>query len=171
MKPNFSGWATKNNLRCSDGRTIRKNAFKGNDGQKVPLIWGHKHDGPADVLGHAILKNRDEGVYAYCYLNDSEAGLAAKEIVEHGDVRSLSIYANQLKQIGTGCLQTYWLLLYPWRSRWRRSSPIAKSKLLRWCGIWSPPQSCSALWCPIRLCLGTISSWRLSAGPISSNCK
>lgn len=100
MKPDFSGWATKNNLRCSDGRTIRKNAFKGNDGQKVPLVWGHKHDGPADVLGHAILENREEGVYAYCYLNDSEAGQAAKEVVEHGDVRSLSIYANQLKQIG-----------------------------------------------------------------------
>lgn len=100
MKPDFSGWATKNDLRCSDGRTIRKNAFKHNDGQTVPLVWGHKHNGPADVLGHAVLENRDEGVYAYCYLNNSEAGRAAKEVVQHGDVRSLSIYANQLRQIG-----------------------------------------------------------------------
>lgn len=100
MKPDFSGWATKNDLRCSDGRRIRKNAFKNNDGQTVPLVWGHRHDGPADVLGHAVLENRDEGVYAYCYLNDSESGQAAKEVVQHGDVRSLSIYANKLKQVG-----------------------------------------------------------------------
>lgn len=100
MKPDFSGWATKNDLRCSDGRTIRRNAFKGNDGQTVPLIWQHQHGSPGDVIGHADLENRDEGVYAYCYLNDTEAGQAAKEIVQHGDVRSLSIYANQLKQVG-----------------------------------------------------------------------
>jgi hypothetical protein len=100
MKPDFSGWATKNDLRCSDGRCIRKNAFKNNDGQTVPLVWGHRHDGPADVLGHAVLENRDEGVYAYCYLNGSESGQAAKEVVQHGDVRSLSIYANKLKQVG-----------------------------------------------------------------------
>lgn len=100
MRPDFSGWVTKNDLRCSDGRTIRRNAFKNNDGQNVPLVWGHRHDGPADVLGHMHLENRDEGVYGYGYLNDSEAGQAAREVIQHGDVRSLSIYANKLKQIG-----------------------------------------------------------------------
>lgn len=96
----FSGWATRNDLLCGDGRTIRKDAFKDNDGQKVPLVWNHQHNEPENVLGHALLENREEGVYAYCTFNDSESGQAAKELVKHGDVRSLSIYANKLKQIG-----------------------------------------------------------------------
>ena len=97
----FSGWATKNDLKCSDGRIIGHNAFKENDGQTVPLVWNHQHDGPLNVLGHALLENRDTGVYAYCTLNDTEAGRAAKEIVKHGDVAALSIYANQLKHNGS----------------------------------------------------------------------
>ena len=96
----FSGWATRNNLKCSDGRTIRKDAFKDNNGQKVPLVWNHQHNEPFNVLGHALLENRDEGVYAYCAFNDTEAGQNAKRLVEHGDVSALSIYANQLKQHG-----------------------------------------------------------------------
>ena len=96
----FAGWATRNNLLCADGRTIRRNAFIDNDGQEVPLIWNHQYSGPDNVLGHALLENRDEGVYAYCKFNDTESGQAAKKLVEHGDVRSLSIYANKLKQIG-----------------------------------------------------------------------
>lgn len=99
-KYDFSGWATRNDLLCGDGRTIRKNAFKNNDGQTVPLIYNHIHDNPDAVLGHAVLENRDEGVYAYGTFNDSESGQAAKRLVQHGDVRSLSIWANQLKQIG-----------------------------------------------------------------------
>ena len=99
-KYDFSGWATRNDLLCGDGRTIRKNAFKDNDGQTVPLIWNHDHTNPDAVLGHALLRNRDEGVYAYCKFNDTEPGNHAKTLVEHGDVRSLSIYANKLKQIG-----------------------------------------------------------------------
>lgn len=94
----FSGWATKANLKCSDGRTILKDAFKDNDGQTVPLCWGHNHNDPNRVLGHALLENRDEGVYAYCKFNDTEAGKTAKLLVQHGDVNALSIYANQLKQ-------------------------------------------------------------------------
>lgn len=94
----FSGWATKNDLKCSDGRTIRHNAFKDNDGQTVPLVWNHKHNESFNVLGHALLKNRDEGVYAYCTFNDTEAGRNAKLLVQHGDVNALSIYANQLKE-------------------------------------------------------------------------
>lgn len=97
---NFSGWATRNDLLCGDGRTIRKNAFKDDDGQTVPLIWNHDHTNPDAVLGHALLENREEGVYAYATFNDTEAGQNAKKLVEHGDVRSLSIYANKLKQIG-----------------------------------------------------------------------
>lgn len=100
MKYDFSGWATKNNLKCSDGRTILKDAFKDNDGQKVPLVWNHQHNDPDNVLGHALLENRDEGVYAYCAFNDTESGQQAKKLVEHGDVVSLSIYANKLKQHG-----------------------------------------------------------------------
>ena len=100
MKYDFSGWATKNNLKCSDGRTILKDAFKENDGQKVPLVWNHQHNDPNNVLGHALLENRDDGVYAYCAFNDTEAGQQAKQLVEHGDVASLSIYANKLKQRG-----------------------------------------------------------------------
>ncbi len=103
-KCDFSGWATRNDLRCSDGRTIRKNAFRHSDGETVPLVWNHQHNEPDNVLGHAVLENRDDGVYAYCYLNDSEAGKAAKKLIEHGDVRSLSIYANQLKQSGKDVL-------------------------------------------------------------------
>ena len=99
-KFDFSGWATKNNLRCSDGRTIRKDAFKGNDGQTVPLVWQHQHDDPTNVLGHALLENRDEGVYTYCTFNDTAKGQHAKALVEHGDVVALSIYANQLQQRG-----------------------------------------------------------------------
>ena len=99
-KYDFSGWATRNDLLCGDGRTIRRNAFKDNDGQTVPLIWNHDHTNADAVLGHALLKNRDEGVYAYCKFNDTEQGKNAKTLVEHGDVRSLSIYANKLKQIG-----------------------------------------------------------------------
>lgn len=102
MRPkfDFGGWATKNDLRCSDGRTIRKDAFKDNDGQTVPLVWQHRHDDPTNVLGHALLENRDEGVYAYCTFNDTEWGQHAKALVQHGDVTALSIYANQLKQRG-----------------------------------------------------------------------
>ena len=99
-KYDFSGWATRNDIKCSDGRTIRKNAFKDNDGQTVPLVWNHSHNDPANVLGHALLENRDQGVYAYCTFNNSELGQTAKELVEHGDVTSLSIYANKLKQNG-----------------------------------------------------------------------
>ena len=96
----FSGYATRNDLVCGDGRTIRKNAFKHCDGQTVPLIWNHDHTNPDAVLGHALLENRDDGVYAYCTFNDTESGRHMKQVVEHGDVRSLSIYANKLKQIG-----------------------------------------------------------------------
>lgn len=99
-KFDFSGWATKNDLLCGDGRTIRKNAFKDCDGTTVPLVWNHQHNGPDNVLGHALLENRDDGVYAYCTFNESESGIAAKELVKHGDVKSLSIYANKLKQVG-----------------------------------------------------------------------
>ena len=102
MNCDFSGWATRNDLLCADGRTIRKNAFKGQDGQTVPLVWNHNHSAADNVLGHALLENRDEGVYAYCTFNDSAAGKAAKEAVRHGDVRSLSIMANRLKQSSDG---------------------------------------------------------------------
>ena len=94
----FSGWATRNDMLCADGRTIRKDAFKYQDGQTVPLVWNHQHADPNNVLGHALLKNKDEGVYAYCTFNDSESGKMARELVKHGDVRSLSIFANQLKE-------------------------------------------------------------------------
>ena len=98
MEYDFSGWATKANLKCSDGRTIMKDAFKENDGKQVPLVWNHQHNDPDNVLGHALLENRDEGVYAYCKFNDSESGKTARLLVQHGDVNALSIYANQLKQ-------------------------------------------------------------------------
>lgn len=94
----FCGWATKANLKCSDGRTIMKDAFKENDGKTVPLVWNHQHNDPDNVLGHALLENREDGVYAYCKFNDSEAGKTAKLLVKHGDVNALSIWANQLKQ-------------------------------------------------------------------------
>ena len=96
----FSGWATRNDLRCGDGRVIKKDAFKDNDGKTVSLIWNHDHDNPEAVLGHALLENRDEGVYAYCTFNDTPTGAHARELVKHGDVTSLSIYANKLKQKG-----------------------------------------------------------------------
>lgn len=99
-KYDFTGWATRNDIKCSDGRTIRRNAFKDNDGETVPLVWNHSHNDPMNVLGHALLENRDEGVYVYGTFNDSAQGKNAKELVEHGDVTALSIYANHLKQHG-----------------------------------------------------------------------
>ena len=96
----FSGWATRNDLLCGDGRVIKKDAFKNNDGKTVSLVWNHEHNDPNAVLGHAILENRDEGVYAYGFFNDSENGQLAKKLVSHGDVSSLSIWANKLKQNG-----------------------------------------------------------------------
>ena len=100
-KYDFCGWATKNDIRCSDGRVIKHGAFKMNDGMKVPLVWNHKHDDPFNVLGHALLENRNEGVYAYCTFNETEQGVNARSLVRHGDVCALSIYANQLKQNGS----------------------------------------------------------------------
>lgn len=103
-KFDFSGWATKVNLLCSDGRVIRKDAFKHCDGMVVPLVWNHQHNKPEEVLGHALLENRDDGVYAYCTFNDTESGQNAKLLVQHGDVNQLSIYANKLKQQGSNVL-------------------------------------------------------------------
>nr|DAU70703.1 MAG TPA: major capsid protein [Caudoviricetes sp.] len=104
----FGGWATRNDLRCSDGRVIRRDAFKGNDGIKVPLVWNHQHNDPRNVLGHAWLENREEGVYTYGFFNDTEAGEVGKVLVKHGDICALSIYANQLQQNGPdvvhGCI-------------------------------------------------------------------
>jgi HK97 family phage prohead protease len=100
----FSGWATRNNLRCSDGRVILRDAFKDNNGTVVPLVWNHQHNDPGNVLGHALLENRDQGVYAYCKFNDTESGKNAKMLVDHGDVSALSIYANKLKQQGSNVL-------------------------------------------------------------------
>ena len=100
MKYDFCGWATKNNILCSDGRTIMKDAFKHNDGQTVPLVWNHRHEEPSEVIGHALLENRDEGVYAYGTFNDTENGVIAKALVQHGDITALSIYANKLKHNG-----------------------------------------------------------------------
>ena len=103
-KFDFGGWATRNNLKCSDGRTILKDAFKDNDGQTVPLVWNHQHNGPFNVLGHALLENRADGVYAYCTFNDTEQGRNAKLLVEHGDVSALSIFANQLRERASNVL-------------------------------------------------------------------
>lgn len=104
----FSGWATKNDLKCSDGRVIRHDAFKDNDGIQVPLVWNHQHNDPRDVLGHAWLENCEEGVYTYGFFNDTESGEIAKALVKHGDIKALSIYANQLRQNGSdvihGCI-------------------------------------------------------------------
>ena len=115
MDYDFSGWATRNNIECSDGRTIMKDAFKDNDGQKVPLVWNHQHDDPNEVLGHALLENRDEGVYAYCKFNDTESGQTAKSLVLNGDVDKLSIYANKLKsnmnKVVHGCIREVSLVL------------------------------------------------------------
>ena len=114
-KYDFSGWATRNDMLCADGKTIRKNAFKGNDGAEVPLVWDHNHSGPENVLGHALLENRDEGVYAYCVFNDTEKAKTAKSLVQHGDVRSLSIWANGLMEVGKdvihGCIRELSLVL------------------------------------------------------------
>ena len=99
-KPDFSGWATRNDTKCADGVTIRQNAFAKQSGKKVPLVWQHKHDEPVAILGHAYLENRPEGVYAYAYCNDTESGEHAKNVVRHGDVSNFSIFANKLKKIG-----------------------------------------------------------------------
>lgn len=111
----FSGWATRNNIQCSDGRVIMKDAFKQNDGQKVPLVWNHQHNDPNEVLGHAILENRADGVYAYCKFNNTESGQQAKALVENGDVDKLSIYANKLKSkmnnVIHGCIREVSLVL------------------------------------------------------------
>lgn len=111
----FGGWATRNNIKCSDGRTILKDAFKQNDGQKVPLVWNHQHNDPSEVLGHALLENRAEGVYAYCKFNDTESGQTAKSLVANGDVDKLSIYANKLKthmnNVMHGCIREVSLVL------------------------------------------------------------
>lgn len=115
MDYDFSGWATRNNIQCSDGRTIMRDAFKENDGQKVPLVWNHQHDDPNEVLGHALLENREEGVYAYCKFNDTESGRTAKALVVNGDVDKLSIYANKLKSemnnVIHGCIREVSLVL------------------------------------------------------------
>lgn len=104
MKFDFSGYATKNDLKCADGRTIRHNAFKENDGQTVPLVWQHVHNTPDNVLGHALLENREDGVYAYCKFNDTPAGKNAKLLVQHGDITALSIFANKLIQKGANVI-------------------------------------------------------------------
>ena len=117
MKYDFSGYATKNDLKCADGRTIRKDAFKENDGQTVPLVWQHMHNEPMNVLGHAILENREDGVYAFCKLNETDAAQHAKLLVQHGDITAMSIYANQLKQNGAdvihGAIREVSLVLSP----------------------------------------------------------
>ena len=100
MDYDFSGWATRNDIRCTDGRTIRQNAFADQDGIEVPLVWNHQHNDPDNVLGHAVLENRPNGVYAYCKLNDTPSGKQAKSLVQNKDVTSLSIWANGLKQKG-----------------------------------------------------------------------
>ena len=100
MDYDFCGWATRNDIQCSDGRIIRRDAFKHNDGQKIPMVWNHEHNDPNAVLGYAMLENRPEGVFAYCKFNDTESGKNAKLLVQHGDINALSIYANQLKQTG-----------------------------------------------------------------------
>ena len=97
----FSGWATVNNVRCSDGRTIRRNAFADNDGEEVPMVFQHLHNDPENILGHALLENHDEGVYCYCWFNKNPKAQAAKEAVGNGDIKALSIYANQLVQRGS----------------------------------------------------------------------
>ena len=111
----FGGWATRNNIKCSDGRTILKDAFKQNDGQKVPLVWNRHHNDPSEVLGHALLENRAEGVYAYCKFNNTESGQTAKSLVANGDVDKLSIYANRLKthmnNVMHGCIREVSLVL------------------------------------------------------------
>lgn len=112
----FSGWATRNDLKCSDGRTIRQNAFVDDNGKKVPLVWNHQHNSHENVLGHAILENRNEGVYAYGYFNDTAEGQRARTLVQHGDIEALSIYANKLKQtpqhdVVHGCIREVSLVM------------------------------------------------------------
>ena len=102
LKYDFSGWATRNDIVCADGRTIRRDAFKHCDGMSVPIVWNHQHNDPANILGHAILENRQDGVYSYGFFNETESGKAAKQLVQHGDVQALSIYANGLKQQPNG---------------------------------------------------------------------
>ena len=104
QKWDFSGWATRNDLHCSDGRTIRRDAFKDCDGETVPIFWNHQHDSVDNVLGHGLLENRPEGVYFYGAFNDDEEGVKARKRVQHGDIRSLSIMANQLKQVGSNVI-------------------------------------------------------------------
>ncbi|WP_405375426.1 HK97 family phage prohead protease, partial [Pseudobutyrivibrio sp.] len=104
MDYDFSGWATRNDLKCSDGRTIRKDAFKDCDGMTVPLVWNHQHNNTGNVLGHALLENRANGVYCYGFLNDTKGARDAKEMLKHGDVKQLSIYANKLVQDGGNVL-------------------------------------------------------------------
>ena len=115
MDYDFCGWATRNNIECSDGRTILKDAFKDNHGQKVPLVWNHDHNSPDNVLGHALLENREEGVYAYCKFNNTESGKQGKALVVNGDVSQLSIYANKLKsqmnKVVHGCIREVSLVL------------------------------------------------------------
>lgn len=114
-KFDFSGWATRNDIKCSDGVTIRRDAFIDQDGAQVPLVWMHDHSTPASVIGHAMLENRPQGVYAYCYLNDSPNGLDAKSAVQHGDVKALSIYANKVRKVNGnvvhGCIRELSLVL------------------------------------------------------------
>jgi HK97 family phage prohead protease len=100
MEPDFSGYATKAGLKCSDGRTIMPDAFKENDGQKVPLVWQHGHNEPSNVLGHALLENRNDGVYTYAFFNGTDSARSAKVLVQHGDITALSIYANKLVEKG-----------------------------------------------------------------------
>ncbi len=112
----FAGWATKNDLRCSDGRIIRKDAFKDDNGKTVPLVWNHDHSNPENILGHAYLENREDGVYAYCSFNDTESAKTAKQLLNHGDIGSLSIHANKLKQsknkdVLHGCIREVSLVL------------------------------------------------------------
>lgn len=111
----FSGWATRNDIKCSDGVTIRRDAFVEQDGAQVPLVWMHDHSTPTNVIGHAMLENRPQGVYAYCYLNDSPSGLDAKTAVQHGDVKALSIYANKVRKVNGnvvhGCIKELSLVL------------------------------------------------------------
>ncbi len=104
MDYDFEGWATKNDLKCADGLIIRRNAFEVNNGKKVPVVWNHRHESVDNVIGHAILENKDEGVYAYVSLNNTPSGLHAKEVIRHGDVTALSIFANNLNRIGNEIL-------------------------------------------------------------------
>src|SRR5574337_263866 len=114
-KPDFSGYATKAGLKCSDGRTILSSAFKHQDSETVPLVWQHNHNSPDNILGYAVLEHRDDGVYTYAYLNDTPQGKNARVLVQHGDIKSLSIYANQLteraKQVLHGMIREVSLVL------------------------------------------------------------